>query len=228
LPLCLRAFFFSEFVTAKTAVLGSWFSVPRRSSACLPGTLCSCSPPLSLPFPSQVEHLRVVRRLLDVVQQMQFIVKSRAMAMSVFPLLTFQSLANEPDATPLAVAAASMWRRHVEIRPHFVWANKPQHPSPCVLTLTGHSGPVTCVHFAPTGGMLASGGADSRALIWDIGRWAGGRVGGRVGEIEVGGRGGERRVCNMRGCIVVCASARTGVALMCTLVLARVRAHPLV
>jgi WD40 repeat protein len=39
---------------------------------------------------------------------------------------------------------------------------------PCVLTLSGHRKGVNAIDFSRKGGLLASGGKDGRALIWNI------------------------------------------------------------
>ena len=118
----------------------------------------------------QVEQLRQLRKLLDVVAHMNYLLKENALRLSTFPLILFQTAFNEPDSMPVTQLVASLWRRAVEIRPMFALTNKPQCRSPRVMTLTGHNGSVTCLQFSPTAGMLVSGGGDSRALIWDIGR----------------------------------------------------------
>jgi WD40 repeat protein len=101
---------------------------------------------------------------------MNYLLKQNALRLSTFPLILFQTAFNEPDSMPMTQLVANLWRRCCEIRPMFALTNKPQCRSARVMTLTGHSGAVTCVQFAPTAGLLVSGGSDSRALIWDIGR----------------------------------------------------------
>jgi U3 small nucleolar RNA-associated protein 12 len=38
----------------------------------------------------------------------------------------------------------------------------------CQVTLTGHSGAVTCLGFSANGALLASGSADTSVIVWDV------------------------------------------------------------
>ena len=108
--------------------------------------------------------------MVDLLEHVDLVLTHSAERLSLHPLLTYQTIVNDPDKFPITGLALQAWNRGLEIRPFFALMNKPQTLSSCVLTLSGHRDGVNCLDFSHKGGLLVSGGKDGRALVWDIAR----------------------------------------------------------
>jgi WD40 repeat protein len=81
------------------------------------------------------------------------------------PELTLQQALNEPDSSTVARSARVASER--ETRPRFRWVNKPQMPSPCLLTLSEHADYVNSCDVAPLGDRIVSASSDKELKVWD-------------------------------------------------------------
>ena len=102
------------------------------------------------------------KRLVDFAR---FIHAQRGV-LSRHPKLTFQQAFNEPDSTAPAQTARDLACR--ETRPRFCRINKPQTPSPCVLTLLGHEDLVNSCDVSPDGNWVVSASCDKELKIWNV------------------------------------------------------------
>jgi hypothetical protein len=73
-----------------------------------------------------VEELRRLRKLVDVLEQMDILLTSWAHRLDLHPLLTYQLIANGPDTFPVTLLAKNAWKRGLEVRPYLRYINKPQ------------------------------------------------------------------------------------------------------
>jgi len=85
--------------------------------------------------------------------------------LATHPELTLQQAFNLPNSTAPAAAARKVSK--YDVRPMFRWVNKPQTPSPCVLTLSGHKNYVNACDVAPNADRIVSASSDEKLKIWD-------------------------------------------------------------
>lgn len=69
--------------------------------------------------------------------EFQRFVQARAYILASRPEQSFAQAANMPDSTKPASKAMARWFSGKETRPWLKWSNKPQKPSPCIMTLAG-------------------------------------------------------------------------------------------
>jgi WD40 repeat protein len=93
-------------------------------------------------------------------------IRAQSDVLARHPELTFQQALNEPDSTAPARTARDLVDR--ETRPRFRWVNKPQTPSPCVLTLSGHTDGVNNCDVSPDGKRIVSASFDTELKIWHV------------------------------------------------------------
>lgn len=84
------------------------------------------------------------------------------------PELLYQEAANQPRRSAVsrhveALQAAGRWPAIPWLR----WINRPERPSPCLMTLTGHAGEVFRSDFSPDGSQILSVGGDGSRKVWD-------------------------------------------------------------
>ena len=79
------------------------------------------------------------------------------------PGLVFQQAINQPDTSPVHLAALEMERPGRWLR----WVNKPSQRDPCLMTLVGHTDWVTACVFSPDGLTILSGSHDKTLKLWD-------------------------------------------------------------
>lgn len=103
--------------------------------------------------------LRDLQKRFDAIDAMAAFVRSDPHRLVDYPTLTFQTVANLPDYSPLAAIAGRMWNGMVENRPFLRWVNKPTHPSPCIMTLqaTKDKQKLLCAQYSDDGRFIAAG-----------------------------------------------------------------------
>lgn len=84
------------------------------------------------------------------------------------PQLFFQQAANQPDSTSPARLAQQRFEADIEHRSWLRWINKAQSPSPCLMTLRGHTGPVNACAVSPDGAQIVSASDDGTVRVWDV------------------------------------------------------------
>ncbi|MEW6366026.1 MAG: TIR domain-containing protein [Acidobacteriota bacterium] len=94
-------------------------------------------------------------------------IQSRSHILAIRPNLLFSMAANEPDDSPLAVAARERTRCGRERRPWVRWLNKPQAGhSALVMRFLGSMGFLSCA-LSPDGRIIAAGTDSGHLLLWD-------------------------------------------------------------
>ncbi len=87
--------------------------------------------------------------------------------LNLYPELTFQQAINQPDVSlPFQAAQQLLGASKIE-RPWVEWKNKPQHKSPCIMTLAGHSKWVNFCAYSPDGSRIVSASEDNTLKVWD-------------------------------------------------------------
>jgi WD40 repeat protein len=116
-------------------------------------------------FDLALSCLKELRGSPDLGEFHRFI-RQQAYALKEFPELFFQQAVNQPDASAPHLHVLPLLRDSGT--PYLTWVSKPQTLDPCVLSLTGHAGPVRCAEMSPDGGRIASGGEDGVFKLWDV------------------------------------------------------------
>ena len=150
---------------------------------------------------SQQNHLKSTKfeRLHDYIEFTQ----RRAHVLKVYPYLTYQEAANQPDHTAPARDAQSRHMSGGETRPWLRWTNKPQIVSRCLLNLVGHSDCIHACAFSPNGEIILSASSDHTLKLWNA------RTGHEI--ITLVGHGGPVWSCvfSQDGTRIVSASSDT-------------------
>lgn len=108
-------------------------------------------------------------------------VRANAPFLSQHPECFFQQAYNEPQQSPVSLAAQERWtnaiasaesnagRRRAVPLAFLEWINRPRdwQPSACLMTLSGHGDVVRCVAATPEGSTILSGSWDHTIRIWD-------------------------------------------------------------
>ena len=83
------------------------------------------------------------------------------------PGLLFQQAANQPESSAPARQAASRFASGSVTFPWLRWVNKPRSADPCLLTVSGEGGKVSCGAFIP-GGKRILAAAGPELQVWDF------------------------------------------------------------
>jgi WD40 repeat protein len=94
-------------------------------------------------------------------------VRGQSHILAIHPELAFQPAFNEPDSSAPAHAAREQLTAAEESHRRVRWINKPQFPSPCQFTLSGHLGEVNTCDISPDGKRIVSASSDHQLKIWD-------------------------------------------------------------
>lgn len=95
-------------------------------------------------------------------------IRADSHVLSLYPDLIRQQGANQPRGSSVSRRVEHLQSRGLGLeKPWIRWINRPDRPSPCLLTLRGHEGPIDSLAVSSDGSRLVSSSKDGTLRVWD-------------------------------------------------------------
>eukprot|EP00005_Dracoamoeba_jomungandri_P014410 CAMPEP_0174272484 /NCGR_PEP_ID=MMETSP0439-20130205/51414_1 /TAXON_ID=0 /ORGANISM="Stereomyxa ramosa, Strain Chinc5" /LENGTH=2345 /DNA_ID=CAMNT_0015363075 /DNA_START=11 /DNA_END=7048 /DNA_ORIENTATION=+ len=102
----------------------------------------------------------------DKIQEMWLFVSSNSHILATNPQLTFQQAYNQPEGSAPNVEAKRALRNNKQ-REFFIWKNKPESQSACLMTLKGNTEAIMACDYSPDGQSIVIASRDQTLRVCD-------------------------------------------------------------